>query len=154
MNLRKRALPSVTQTGMNLRIRALPSETQTGMNLKKKNRQDGGTLCVNAPPGCEFECMKHAPEPNKHSLKLKVKVCVKMWNCVPGNTINTVCALGHQELFTSNQKFRLNIDKSHYANSANDYVHFTGSCACPDTSSWIHHCHDKKDDTVQFNGIK
>ena len=26
-----------------------------------------------------------------------------MWNCVPGNTINTVCALSHQKLFTSNQ---------------------------------------------------
>ena len=65
------------------------------MTLRKNHPQDGGTLCVNAPPGCKFECMKRAPEPNKHSLKLKVKVCVEMWNCVPGNTINTVCALGH-----------------------------------------------------------
>ena len=73
------------------------------MTLRKKHRQDGGTLCVNAPPGCKCECMKCAPEPNKYSLELKVKVCVEMWNCVPGNTINTVCALGHQELFTSNQ---------------------------------------------------
>jgi hypothetical protein len=83
--------------------RALPSVTQTGMNLRKKHHQDGGTLCVNAPPGCKFECMKRALEPIKHSLELKVKVYVEMWNCVPGNTINTACALGHQELFTSNQ---------------------------------------------------
>jgi hypothetical protein len=103
MNLRKWALPSVTRTGMNLRKRALPSVTQTATTLRKKHRQDGGTLCVNAPPGFKFECMKRAPEPNKHSLELKVKVCIEMWNCVPGNTINTVCALGHQELFTSNQ---------------------------------------------------
>jgi hypothetical protein len=94
---KKRALPSVTQTRMNLQSK------KNGMTLRKNRPQDGGALCVNAPPRCKFECMKHAPEPNKHSLELKVKVCVKMWNCVPGNAINTVCALGHQELFTLNQ---------------------------------------------------
>ena len=49
---KKRALPSVTQTGMNLRSK------KNGMTLRKKHPQVGGTLCVNAPPECKFECMK------------------------------------------------------------------------------------------------
>ena len=56
--------------------------------------------------------MKPCPEPNEYSVELKVKVTFEEWNCVHGNTINKVYALGNQALFASNQQSILTVAKT------------------------------------------
>ena len=85
------------------------SQRRDGISAEQKT---GGSITVKLVPGCKFECHKPCPEPNEYSVELKVKVSFEKWNCVPGNTMNTVYALGHQALFTSNQKSILTVAKT------------------------------------------
>jgi hypothetical protein len=54
--------------------------------------------------GCRFESDQTVPETLTESVHLLVKVSTKKWNCLLGNTMNTIGALGHLPLISSAEK--------------------------------------------------
>jgi hypothetical protein len=54
--------------------------------------------------GCRFESDQTIPETLTESVNLVVEVSTKKWNCLLGNTMNTIGALGHLPLICSAEK--------------------------------------------------
>ncbi len=54
--------------------------------------------------GCRFESDQTIPEMLTESIDLVVEVSTKKWNCLLGNTMNTIGALRHLPLISSAQK--------------------------------------------------
>jgi hypothetical protein len=53
---------------------------------------------------CRFESDQTIPETLTESVDLVVEVSTKKWNCLLGNTMNTIGALGHLPLICSAEK--------------------------------------------------
>ncbi len=54
--------------------------------------------------GCRFESDQTIPETLTESVDLVVEVSTMKWNCLLGNTMNTIGALGHLPLIVSAKK--------------------------------------------------
>jgi hypothetical protein len=54
--------------------------------------------------GCRFQCDKITPTPTSYSKTLPVEVTVQKWNCLLGNTLNTISALGHSTILSQSER--------------------------------------------------
>jgi hypothetical protein len=45
--------------------------------------------------GCRLECDKNIPESSSYSIGFTIRVSAEKWNCLLGNTLNTIQVLGH-----------------------------------------------------------
>jgi hypothetical protein len=58
----------------------------------------------NSPAGCRFESKNEInTKSNKFSHDLRLQLSSKNLNCLNGNTLNTIYALGHHPLFGESQ---------------------------------------------------
>jgi len=88
-------------------------------NLKSSTQKDSTLIAYSRPRrigavgtvstmqkamGCRFESDQTIPETLTESVNLVVEVSTKKWNCLLGNTMNTIGALGHLPLICSAEK--------------------------------------------------
>ena len=75
------------------------------LNRNRKNKERPGSIPLNkAPPGCRFERKNEInPKSNKFSHNLRLLLSSNNLNCLNGNTLNTIYALGHHPLFGESQ---------------------------------------------------
>jgi hypothetical protein len=68
-------------------------------NIKVNKERPGSIMLNKAPPGCRFERENEInPKSNKFSHNLRLQLSANNLNCLGGNTLNTIYALGHHML--------------------------------------------------------
>jgi hypothetical protein len=72
---------------------------------KKVETLRPGSINTKASPGCRVESKNEVcPRSNNHSHELAIRLTSTNWNCLIGNTLNTMHALGHSEVWKSFSK--------------------------------------------------
>jgi hypothetical protein len=81
----------------NKRVRKRPANASlTKQQGPKSTSQPGSTIALlQRLPGCRIQCDRAHPNPLSFSAQLPIEVSEFRWNCLLGNTINTLAALGH-----------------------------------------------------------
>ncbi len=64
----------------------------------------GTVITIQKATGCRFESDQTIPETLTESVNLVVEVSTMKWNCLLGNTMNTIGALEHLSLIVSEKK--------------------------------------------------
>jgi hypothetical protein len=79
------------------RVRKRPADASlTKQQGPKSTSQPGSTITVSQRlTGCRIQCDRAHPTPLSFSAQLPILVLEFKWNCLLGNTINTLAALGH-----------------------------------------------------------
>ena len=79
------------------RVRKRPADASlTKQQGPKSASQPGSTITVSqCLTGCRIQCDRAHPTPLSFSAQLPILVLEFKWNCLLGNTINTLAALGH-----------------------------------------------------------
>ena len=68
-------------------------------NIKVNKERPGSIMLNKAPPGCRFERENEInPKSNKFSHNLRLQLSANNLNCLGGNALNTMHALGHHTL--------------------------------------------------------
>jgi len=80
-----------------MRVRKRPANASlTKQQGPKSASQPGSTITVSQRlTGCRNQCDRANPTPLSFSAQLPILVSEFKWNCLLGNTINTLAALGH-----------------------------------------------------------
>jgi hypothetical protein len=84
-------------------VKSSTQKDSTSIAHSKARRNLAGAGTVKTTPktnGCRFESDKTIPETLTKSISFMVEVSSEIWNCLLGNTINTIVALGHLPLLT------------------------------------------------------
>ena len=88
-----------------------------------------GLINTKATPGCRMESKTEVyPRPNNHSHNLAVKLSPMGWNCLYGNTHNTMHALGHGKMFTNNITTPATLDNNNYFSTLVSILNNQGYC--------------------------
>ncbi len=79
------------------RVRKRPADASlTNQQGPKSTSQPGSTITVSqCLTGCRIQCDRAHPTPLSFYAQLPILVLEFEWNCLLGNTINTLAALGH-----------------------------------------------------------
>ncbi len=88
-------------------VKSSTQKDSTSIAHSKARRNLAGAGTVITTPktnACRFESDQTAPETLTESISFMVEVSSEKWNCLIGNTINTIVALGHLSLLTSAKK--------------------------------------------------
>jgi hypothetical protein len=80
-----------------MRVRKRPVDASlTKQQGPKSASQPGSTITVSQHlTSCRIQCDRAHPNPLSFSAQLPILVLELIWNCLLGNTINTLAALGH-----------------------------------------------------------
>ena len=97
-------------------------------SVSNPSNKKPGSISTKATPGCRMESKTEVyPRSNNHSHNLIVKLSSIGWNCLYGNTHNTMHALGHGKMFT-NITTPATLDNNNYFSTLVSILNNQGYC--------------------------
>ncbi len=101
----KRNLGGTVTIDASLKSSTQKDSTLIAHSISRRNGAVVGTVStIQKVTGCRFESDQTIPEMLIESVDLVVKVSTMKWNCLLGNTMNTIGALGHLSLIVLAKK--------------------------------------------------
>ncbi len=88
----------------NLKSSTQKDSTSIAYSRSRKIRAVGTVNTMQKTTGCRFESDQTIPETLTKSVNFVIEVSTMKWNCLLGNTMNTIGALGHLPLISSAEK--------------------------------------------------
>jgi hypothetical protein len=74
-------------------------------NSQQRQSKTSGSVAFSTKAiGCRLECDKTIPESSPYSIRFTISVSAEKWNCLLGNTLNTIQALGHLPIIYTVEK--------------------------------------------------
>ena len=105
------------------------SKCKHDISVSNPSNKKPGLINTKATPGCRMESKTEVyPRPNNHSHNLAVKLSPKGWNCLYGNTHNTMHALGHGKMFTNKITTPATLDNNNYFSTLVSILRKQGYC--------------------------
>ncbi len=100
----KRNLGGTVNIDASLKSSTQKDSTSIAHSRPRRIGAVGTVITIQKITGCRFESDQTIPETLTESVNLVVKVSTMKWNCLLGNTMNTIGALGHLSLIVSAKK--------------------------------------------------
>ncbi len=100
----KRKLGGTLNIDANLKSSTWKDSTSIAHSRPRRIGAVGTVSTIQKAMGCRFESDQTIPKTLTESVNLVVEVSTMKWNCLLGNTMNTIGALGHFPLIVSAKK--------------------------------------------------
>ena len=98
--MKKQPTKVVIQGRSGLRKRGLVIDKNSPSEEDESKRTRPGRISIKFTPGCRMDSQDRVyPRSNHHSHNLPISLSSLKWNCLIGNTHNTMDALGHGNMF-------------------------------------------------------
>ena len=98
--MKKQPTTVVIQGRTGLRKRRLEIDKNSPSEEDESKRTRPGRISIKCTPGCRMDSQDRVyPRSNHHSHNLPISLSSLKWNCLIGNTHNTMDALGHGNMF-------------------------------------------------------
>jgi hypothetical protein len=100
----KRNLGGTVNIDANLKSSTQKDSISEAYSRPRRIKAVGTVSTMQKATGCRFESDLTIPETLTKSVNFAVEVSTMKWNCLLGNTMNTIGALGHLPLISSAEK--------------------------------------------------
>ena len=110
------------RTGLRKRGLEIDKNSQSEEDESKRHRP--GKIIIKCTPGCRMDSQDRVyPRSNHHSHNLPISLSSFKWNCLIGNTHNTMYALGHGNMFKSEETPDALSDENYFCSLVHKLCH-------------------------------